>query len=35
MTAFETVLAKQNKDEIETARRELKDFLDSISEDKI
>jgi molecular chaperone HscC len=35
MTAFETVLAKQNKDEIENARRELKDFLDSISEDKI
>jgi molecular chaperone HscC len=35
MTAFETILAKQNKDEIESARRDLKDFLDSISDEKM
>lgn len=33
MTAFEAVLAKQNKDEIENARRDLKDFLNSIEEE--
>jgi molecular chaperone HscC len=35
MTAFETVLAKQNNDEIENARRDLKEFLDSISDEKL
>lgn len=33
MTVFEGVLDKQNRDEIASARRELKDFLDSIEED--
>lgn len=33
MTVFESVLDKQNRDEIAGARRELKDFLDSIEED--
>ncbi len=33
MTAFETVLDKQNKDEISNARADLKIFLDSIEED--
>lgn len=33
MTIFEGILDKQNRSEIEKARRELKDFLDSIEED--
>ncbi|MGN0152047.1 MAG: Hsp70 family protein [Wujia sp.] len=33
MTIFEGVLDKQDRDEIEHARKELKDFLDSIEED--
>ncbi len=33
MTVFESILDKQNRSEIENARRELKDFLDSIEED--
>ncbi len=33
MTVFEGILDKQNRSEIENARRELKDFLDSIEED--
>lgn len=33
MTIFESILDKQNRSEIENARKELKDFLDSIEED--
>ena len=33
MNMFETILDKQNKDEIEKARVELKEFLDSMEED--
>ena len=33
MTAFEGILDKQNKADIEKARTELKEFLDSIEED--
>jgi len=33
MNVFETILDKQNKDEIEKARVELKEFLDSMEED--
>ena len=33
MTAFEGILDKQNKGDIEKARTELKEFLDSIEED--
>lgn len=33
MTIFESILDKQNRSEIEKARKELKDFLDSIEED--
>lgn len=33
MTEFEAVLSKQNKDDIERAREELKEFLDSIEGD--
>lgn len=33
MTIFEGILDKQNRSEIEKARKELKDFLDSIEED--